>query len=246
MELPKRILHKKLNADELIEILENLEKQKARAIKDQQYQYAAELRDKERKFREQLEDLMNPRLKTPKTIHVIGLGGAGSNMLLQFYNENPNCKFSMVTDPIRTIPEQIHFVHYTHHFPFRNKLESETNLLPEELTNRIKVDEHIILLTGLGGATGTILTDQLIQFCINSNISFQVGCSWPLPFEGSKRFLLAEEFLSKYNSYSKVFVAKKDTETILEQAKKEGKMIGDLFVEVNTRIIQSMLTKVKD
>ena len=60
MKLPKKILHKKLNEEELIELLENLEKQKARAIKNQEYQRAAELRDEERKFRAQLEDLMNP------------------------------------------------------------------------------------------------------------------------------------------------------------------------------------------
>lgn len=64
MDLPKRILHKKLNEEELIQLLENLEKQKARAIKNQEYQRAAEIRDQERKYREQLEDLMNPPTET--------------------------------------------------------------------------------------------------------------------------------------------------------------------------------------
>lgn len=64
MELPKKILHKKLNEEELIGLLENLEKQKARAIKNQEYQRAAEIRDQERKYREQLEDLMNPPTET--------------------------------------------------------------------------------------------------------------------------------------------------------------------------------------
>jgi hypothetical protein len=59
MKLPKRILHRKLTEGELIEILENLAKQKMRAIKKQQYEYAAPLRDDERKYRVQLEDLMN-------------------------------------------------------------------------------------------------------------------------------------------------------------------------------------------
>lgn len=60
MKLPKRILHRKLTEGELIEILENLAKQKMRAIKNQQYEYAAQLRDDERKYRAQLEDVMNP------------------------------------------------------------------------------------------------------------------------------------------------------------------------------------------
>lgn len=64
MELPKKLLNKKLSAEELIELLENLEKQKARAIKNQQYEYAAQLRDDDRKYRAQLEDLMNPLTNT--------------------------------------------------------------------------------------------------------------------------------------------------------------------------------------
>jgi excinuclease UvrABC helicase subunit UvrB len=60
MKLPKKLIHPKLSEQELIEILENLEKQKARVIKNQNYQRAAEIRDQERKYREQLEDLLNP------------------------------------------------------------------------------------------------------------------------------------------------------------------------------------------
>jgi protein-arginine kinase activator protein McsA len=64
MKLPKKLIHPKLSEQELIEILENLEKQKARVIKNQDYQRAAEIRDQERKYREQLEDLMNPPEET--------------------------------------------------------------------------------------------------------------------------------------------------------------------------------------
>lgn len=243
MESPKKLLNKKLTAEELIELLENLEKQKARAIKDQQYQYAAELRDKERKYREQLEDLMNPRLKEAKAIHVIGLGGAGSNILDQLYKGQPTFKYTMVTDPIRSsIPESVKFIHYIHHFPFRNELVEEDNILPEELIERIGIDEHLILLTGLGGATGTLLTDQLIQFCINSNITFQVGCTWPLSFEGQKRIKLAEEFESKYKDFQNVYIAKEKTNTLCNTHEKKNTLLGDLFVEINAAIIQSIIS----
>jgi protein-arginine kinase activator protein McsA len=49
-----------LNIAELIEALEKLALMKGEAIKNQQYEYAAQLRDDERKYRAQLEDLMNP------------------------------------------------------------------------------------------------------------------------------------------------------------------------------------------
>lgn len=243
MELPKKILNKKLTAEELIELLENLEKQKARAIKDQQYQYAAELRDKERKYRAHLEDLMNPKLKEAKTIHVIGLGGAGSNILSQFQKEKPALRYTMVTDPIRaTIQESVKFIHYKHHYPFTNELFEEKDILPLELLERIGHDEQLIILTGLGGATSTLLTDQLIQFCINSNISFQVGCTWPLSFEGPKRFRLAEEFQVKYTEYQNVFIAKVETEIQTIKSKTEAS-IGDLYSSLNRTIVEVVLSK---
>lgn len=60
MKLPKKLIHKKLSEVELIEILEKIEIIKAKAIKNQQYEKAAELRDDQRKYRNQLDDLMNP------------------------------------------------------------------------------------------------------------------------------------------------------------------------------------------
>lgn len=246
MELPKRILHKKLNEEELIELLENLEKQKTRAIKNQEYQRAAEIRDQERKYREQLEDLMNPKLKSPKTIHVIGLGGAGSNILVEFHKQFPTFKYTMITDPVRNnIPEKIHFIHYIHHFPFMNTLKAENEIIPEELVDRIDLDQHLIILTGLGGATGTLLTDQLIQFCINSGISFQVGCTWPIYFEGPKRFRLAEEFQTKYADYPNIFIAKDETEIETIKTKNEQASIGDLFASLNKTIIDSVSSKLE-
>lgn len=63
MKLPKKLIHKKLSEVELIEILEKIDIMKAKAIKNQQYEKAAELRDDQRKFRNQLDDLMNPLIE---------------------------------------------------------------------------------------------------------------------------------------------------------------------------------------
>lgn len=60
MKHPKKPVQPKLSEQELIEILDKLDGMKARAIKNQQYEYASQLRDDQRKYRAQLEDLMNP------------------------------------------------------------------------------------------------------------------------------------------------------------------------------------------
>ena len=62
--MPEKILSPKYTQEELIELLEKVQVLKARAIKNQQYEYAAQLRDDDRKYRAQLEDLMNPLTNT--------------------------------------------------------------------------------------------------------------------------------------------------------------------------------------
>jgi protein-arginine kinase activator protein McsA len=64
MQLPKKLIHPKFTEQELIEILEKIEAMKAKAIKNQQYETAASLRDNQRKYRNQLDDLMNPPTKS--------------------------------------------------------------------------------------------------------------------------------------------------------------------------------------
>ena len=64
MKLPKKLLRRKHSEKDLIAILDYFQCKKAKAIQEQNYEYAAQLRDQERKYREQLEDLMNPPTET--------------------------------------------------------------------------------------------------------------------------------------------------------------------------------------
>ena len=59
MKFPKNAIEPKLTEQELIEIIEKIEAMKAKAIKNQQYERAAELRDNQRKYYLQLEDIIN-------------------------------------------------------------------------------------------------------------------------------------------------------------------------------------------
>lgn len=59
MKLPEKPIEQKLTEQELIEILEKIEAMKAKAIKNQQYEHAAKLRDDQRKYYAQLEDIIN-------------------------------------------------------------------------------------------------------------------------------------------------------------------------------------------
>lgn len=60
MKLPKKLLHPKLNEQQLIALLEKIQQDKEKAIANKEYERAAMLRDQARKYTAQLEDLMNP------------------------------------------------------------------------------------------------------------------------------------------------------------------------------------------
>jgi ATP-dependent Clp protease ATP-binding subunit ClpC len=57
------LTERKERVKEIISILENLNSEKDKAIKSQEYERAAKIRDDVRKFTDELEDLMNPREK---------------------------------------------------------------------------------------------------------------------------------------------------------------------------------------
>jgi hypothetical protein len=59
MKLPKNSIEPKLTEQELIEIIEKIEAMKAKAIKNQQYEHAAKLRDDQRKYYAYFEDIIN-------------------------------------------------------------------------------------------------------------------------------------------------------------------------------------------
>ena len=107
--------------------------------------------------------------------HFIGFGGGGSNILQTLFKEIPNGKFTMVSDPIREfLPESMEFIHFIKPIVkptvriFQNDVEDSEmyrNLdLPAALLNRIDKNQHVILISSLGGYTGTILLDALISY----------------------------------------------------------------------------------
>jgi ATP-dependent Clp protease ATP-binding subunit ClpC len=57
------LAERKQRVKEIIAVLENIEKEKDTAIKNQNYELAAKLRDDNRKYTNELEDLLNPSEK---------------------------------------------------------------------------------------------------------------------------------------------------------------------------------------
>jgi hypothetical protein len=242
MKLPKKLLHRKLSEQELIEILENLEKRKARAIKNQHYETAASIRDEERKYRELFEDLLNSSNQNlRKNIHIVGLGGAGCTILQEIYKQFPNFKFTMITNPRRNnLPGYIYWIPFTNYFGKHVKLTQEGFQLPQEIIDRLSSDELTVLLFGAGGPSGTFLTDQLIQYLEKEKMEFLVAGSWPLDFEGNQRYDLANEFYEKYDGNKNIFLAFDESKQLVSIYRRQNKLVGHLLSELNEIIISKL------
>lgn len=136
-----------------------------------------------------------------KQYHFIGLGGAGANMLELFVRKGVSGKFTMVTHPFRQ-----NLLDVIHQIPFETAVHKNASefgqliALPNTIKNRLSSDEECILLVGLGGYTGTKLTEALITFLSERKQKFSVLYHLPLPFE-FKRIEYAQEFEKKYNHF---------------------------------------------
>ncbi len=143
-------------------------------------------------------------------IHFIGLGGAGSNQVEFLYNKGIKGKFTCVSDPVRpNLPEEIQFVHF---IPpgesyFKNGVEiirisdmQQPIEIPDSVLNIFKSNDIFVLLSGLGGYTGTYMTEELTLLLNQQKKPFLTISSLPYIFEGQKRKLTAENTIHKLKS----------------------------------------------
>lgn len=185
--------------------------------------------------------------------HFIAIGGGGCNILQSILLEKPYGIFTMVSDPIRNnLPESIEWVHFimSPNKPtiraYPNDVEDlaiyQNLQIPIELIKRINRNQNIILISSLGGYTGTIFLDYLIQFLTENKYRFSVHCGWPLKFEGQARLNSAIKFRLKHLPTQKVTHYKSIIDETYEDWEKSS-TIGDFLKKMNQQIANSIIKK---
>lgn len=184
--------------------------------------------------------------------HFIGIGGGGSNILLSLFSKYPTGIFTMISDPNReNVPEKIHLIQYikTSLIPtirvYPNDVEDvemyKNLFLPPELIQRINKDQNIILISSLGGFTGTILLDSLMELLSENKMKYSVFCGWPLKFEGSGRLNSAIKFRLKHLATNKVF----HFNTIVDETYEEwDSTLGNYMNSLNSQIANSIIKRI--
>ena len=114
-----------------------------------------------------------------ENLHFVGFGGAGSNIVEYLHSKGINAKFTCISNPRRpNISSEIQFINYV--YVVENKI-------PTRIVNIFKSDEKFILLSGLGGYTGTFFTVEISKLLHKKNSPFLTIASMPFDIESAER-----------------------------------------------------------
>lgn len=144
--------------------------------------------------------------KENKTTHFIGLGRAGSNMVEYLQSKGIQANYTVITETKPpNLNSAINFIEYSpecdimqlRDMKFRIFNSKLKQTIPKSITDVFSKEENFILLSGLSGATGTILTKKLNCLLEKTNKSFYTFCTSPFKFEGKYRVSVAKDVIQE-------------------------------------------------
>lgn len=168
-------------------------------------------------------------LKPNVSIKVLGIGGAGCQVLdylekknfsdaeLVFIDTNNN--HDLLSSPHKSILINI---------PETDETKEKTNqpgritINPDqrgELEEIIAEAELVILVGGMGGHSGTAITEAIAELTASKNI-FTIACvSYPFPFEGRKRVQVAKTSLANLEQHLNSLFVIQSSDSLINQDK---------------------------
>ena len=167
--------------------------------------------------------------------HYIGLGGAGCNIIEYLQKKRIKAKFTCITNPHRpNLSNEIKFINFRAKYSDIHDTE-----LSSDIKNICNKNEKYILFCGLGGNTGTFLTEKITAFLFENDTSFMIIASLPFSFEGPECQSIANLAAQKLQKYPNFYCY-----TFEEVKNLRNKKMGfnELFEQVNEMVYSLCLT----
>ena len=148
---------------------------------------------------------MDPKPRNPKEnkVTVLGLGGAGGQILHYIAEQegkcNENYNLLYADDDEQSLLEST--VKAIRVADYKGKDI-------ENLINEIQGSEKLIIVGGLGGGFGTLAVPMIIYIAEELELDFELLLSYPAKFEGKKRCAnanLIAGLLNQFNIHSTIF-----------------------------------------
>ncbi len=145
----------------------------------------------------------NRALSDMQPLHFVALGYGGARILSDFIKLGAKGNFCVINDEM---PEDLIRYREVGFIPFHTRVDryeikeflvSDSRvILPQEVADFFKNGERYVLLTELGGLTGTVLLHGIMQ--ANYPLPFKTFTTLPFQFEGSLKFAIAHQFHQHY------------------------------------------------
>ncbi len=166
---------------------------------------------------------------------LIGLGGAGGNILNNIYETSPNdfnCLY--INQDKESIDNSL--IKNKIHLDMKENEEiaNSFNKINASILNYVKENDKVFVITGLGGVTGSALLSHLGKLLKDNNCSSVGIVTKPFNYEGNARMEIANKSLEEAKTfYDKIEIF--DNQSMFQYAEKET-TFTEAFKEMDTRI----------
>ena len=161
--------------------------------------------------------MQKKELARNRTLHFVGLGGAGCNVVELAMQKYPNANYTFINNSTRNnIPSRVNFVDiadYTKHTKYKGfSFSNEEFLNMKSVTSIFKNKEELyILFVGLGGQTGSPLCVPLLKYLRKEKIDCFLSANFPFDFEGKIRSQIANYTKNELKYFPNVHCIDADT-----------------------------------
>ena len=123
-----------------------------------------------------------------KRLHFIGVGSGGTSAMMYIHNKRIVAKYTCITGPfVDHITPDVKHLFYLAPREYRDYSNTHKIALTQEMKHIFKEEEHYIVLTGLGGFSGTGLISNILKHLQDNGKKHDAICSLPYQEEGRSR-----------------------------------------------------------
>ncbi|MEI6880567.1 MAG: hypothetical protein WCK82_04510 [Bacteroidota bacterium] len=141
-----------------------------------------------------------------KPIHFIGLGGAGCNMLEYIHKKGIAARYTCITNPVRNnLSSEINVLKFDspRNYTLIENWHKQNLKLPMSIKLLLHSNSQYVILSGLGGYTGTMLTKSIMKYLKKQEKDVMTICCLPFKFE-TPRKSIAIETAANLNEYNNI------------------------------------------
>ena len=139
-----------------------------------------------------------------KPIHFIGLGGAGCNMLEYIQKQGIVARYTCITNPVRNnLSSEINVLKFDspRNYTLIENWHKQDLKLPMSIKMLLHSNSHYVILSGLGGYTGTMLTKSIMKHLKKQEKDVMTICCLPFKFETSRNNIandISKDLIKQY------------------------------------------------